>query len=145
MLRPYSRYPGYTTGRFGRVRSPGKSSQAMTPFQKVSGELRVLGHSDQYRLDEKRPLIPRPPARWYQSLRYVFLGRTGPCGSGDQADLVESTGKAVQCLSRGFLNQVILRLIAPLVRKVPATRPLATPPPSRARSSLARAVLVRQQ
>ena len=88
LLRPYSRYPGYTAGRFGRVVAQGSLRKAMTPFQKVSGELRVLGHSDQYRLDESRPLKPSPPARWYQTLRYMFLRRTGACGSGERLTAV---------------------------------------------------------
>ena len=51
-LRPYSRYPGYTTGRFGRFRSPRQPPQAMTTRSKNLG--RVAG---------PRPLRSVPPGR----------------------------------------------------------------------------------
>ena len=51
-LRPYSRYPGYTTGRFGRFRSPRQPPQAMTTRSKNLG--RVTG---------PRPLRSVPPGR----------------------------------------------------------------------------------
>ena len=115
-VRPYSRYPGYTTGRFGRFRSPGKSSQSDDPLPKSFGRvagprpLRSVppGRETAPNTESPGSLVPKPSVCLPGKNRALRKWRT--------ADLVESTGKAVQCPSRGFLGQVILRLIAPMVR-----------------------------